>query len=532
VRKGPPVVGPAAGAPAYYGRAVSSEPVLTGAVGELFHVAGDAVVIVDSTQAVVAWSPGAATLFGISREEALAPGAAPLATQLPGLLALPPDGSAARQPLPPYGVLEIRHRVVGPHHLLLMRDVSDEVRRSEGLRSLSRLSRELLALDTPSLSAALAGVAGEARSMTGAGTSFVMLLQPGTPGSATHFVSDGAPLFSGGPPPFDGLLATPVRTRQAVRLADVEDAPDGVRLPGTHEPIGPLCAVPLLAGAEVLGLLGVTSPRGARLFDRLDEDLLVDLASHTSVAVRWAQGAEKEAARVQRRVEVISTARHDIRTPLAAGKGYSGLLLTMRDRMTAEQFDTAVLGLRQAFERVEQMTEQLLMDEKLESAGVVPRGSFVELRPLLDEVRRDAAVVSGRSEAVIVRFEPGAPACLAGDAGMVREVVDNLVGNAVKYGGVGGPVTVTVSAAGAQVRIEVQDLGPGIAPEDQGQLFERWTQTASTGNGAAKGFGLGLSIVKRLVAAHGGEVGVHSQLGSGATFWVSLPTEPPAEPPD
>ncbi|GAC1443479.1 MAG: hypothetical protein NVSMB55_17120 [Mycobacteriales bacterium] len=505
-----------------------SEPIVAGAVGELFHVTGDAVVIVDDACTVVAWSPGAATLFGISREEALAPGAAPLAGHLAELLALPPDGGASRRPLPPYGVLEVRHRKVGPHHLLLMRDVSEEVRRSEGLRALSRLSRGLLALETPSLQQTLASVAAEARSMTGAGTSIVMLRQLGGSAETTHYVCDGLEaLFPDGPPRFFGLLATPIRTRRAVRLADVADAPEGVSLPGNHGPVGPLCAVPLLAGTDVLGLLAITSPPGARVFDRLDQELLVDLAGHTAVAVRWADGAEKEAARVRLRREIISTARHDIRTPLGAGKGYSNLLLTRRDRMTPEQVTSAVEGLKQAFDRIQVMTEQLLMDEKLETGGAEPSWSTVELGPLLEDVRRDAMVITGRADAVLLVAPLGADR-LAGDPSMVREVVDNLVGNALKYGGDTAPVTVSVVDLGAEVRIEVRDQGPGIDPAEQSRLFERWTRMMSTKGGSAKGFGLGLSIVKRLVTAHGGTVGVRSQLGDGATFWVTFPSTVPA----
>jgi signal transduction histidine kinase len=505
---------------------VSSESIVTGDVGELFHVTGDAVVIVDDASTVVAWSPGASSLFGIAREDALAAGATPLAEHLPSLLELPPDGSAVRRPLAPYGILEVRHRKVGPHHLLLMRDVSDEVRRSEGLRALSRLTRELLAQETPSVVAVLATVAGEATSMTGAANSFVMLLRPGSMSETSHFVCDAPELFPEGPPRFSGLLSTPVRTRSVVRLTDAGDSSVGEGLPGPHLVVGPLCAVPLLAGADVLGLLAVSSPRGSRVFDQLDEELLMDLAGHTAVAVRWAQGAEKEAARVRERREIISTARHDIRTPLGAGKGYTSLLLSRRDAMSPEQVQMAVEGLRQAFERIEQMTEQLLMDENLESAGAQLQWARVELKPLLDEVCRDAGVVTGRPDAVVTVIDDDAPPCLAGDPGMVREVVDNLVGNALKYGG-DRPVTVTVSPANDQVRIDVHDDGPGIDLADQADLFERWTRTQSSRSGATKGFGLGLSIVRRLVTAHGGNVGVRSQPGAGATFWVTFPAELP-----
>jgi two-component system OmpR family sensor kinase len=262
------------------------------------------------------------------------------------------------------------------------------------------------------------------------------------------------------------------------------------------------------------------------VFDQLDEELLIDLAGHTAVAVRWAHGAEKEADRLRQRAEIISTARHDIRTPLGAGKGYSALLLNRRDRMTPEQISSAVEGLAQAFERIEQMAEQLLMDEKLEVTGVDPQWGMIDLAPVLAEIRRDAAVVTGQPDAVVVAVEPDL--CLAGDAGMVREVIDNLVGNALKYGGGDAPVTVNAYDEGGYVHLEVCDQGPGIEPAEQARLFERWTRAESTKASSAKGFGLGLSIVKRLVTAHGGEVGVRSEVGKGATFWVTFPAQLPA----
>ena len=505
---------------------MTSEPVIQGAVGELFHVTSDAVVVVDGQQ-VVAWSPGTAALFGISREQALESGAAPLGEHLTTLLALPLDGRAYRLPLPPYGVLEIRHRLVGTSHLLLLRGVSDEVRRSEGLRALSRLSRGLLGEDAPSVAAVLQTVATEAKAMTGAAFSAVMLLRPGSTTETSHFLYD-APreLFPEQMPRFLGLLAVPVRTRRAVRLADCSNHPAGVGLPGVHPVLGPLCAVPLLAGPEVLGLLAIASPPAARTFDAVDEELLVDLAGHTAVAVRWAQGTERETARQRLHAEVISTARHDIRTPLSAGKGYARLLLNRREQMSPDQVDTALAGLVQSIERIEQMTDHLLVDELLDGAGALPQWTLVDVPALLAEVRRDCAVVTGRPQPVVAVFVDDAPRQLAGDPGMVREVMDNLVGNALKHGG-NGTVTVSVRAEGDTVRLDVHDEGPGIAESDQALLFQRWTRTSLTRSTGTPGFGLGLSIVQRLVTAHGGAVGVSSRLGEGATFWVTFPAELP-----
>jgi signal transduction histidine kinase len=106
---------------------------------------------------------------------------------------------------------------------------------------------------------------------------------------------------------------------------------------------------------------------------------------------------------------------------------------------------------------------------------------------------------------------------------MVREVLDNLVGNALKHAPDGTMVVVSTRAAGGQVRFDVRDSGPGIPESEQAALFERWTRTDSSRTKQLPGTGLGLSIVKRLVTAHGGTVGVSSRPGDGATFWVTFP---------
>jgi signal transduction histidine kinase len=509
--------------PTVYGRGVtSSTSAMTGAVGEVLEGTGDAVVIVDAGR-VVAWSPGAAELFGIPRDEALAPGATPLHEHLPALLAVPRDGVAVRMPLAPYGVLEVRHREVGTHQMLLIRDVSVEVRRSEGLRRLSRLSRGLLVEAEPTVSGVLATVAHAAREMTGASSGVVLLLHGSEAGPV---VQDGGDEQS--TDDYAHLLMVAARARRPLRVADLAKDGAGVALEPPYPPIGPLCAVPLVAGIDLLGALAVSSPTGGRVFDAVDQELLVDLAAHASVGIRWAQGIEKEKERARLRADVVRTARHDIRTPIGAGKGYSSLLLTKADKMSPEQVQMALEGLKQAFERIQAMTDRLLVDEELEVVGATPQWASVALASLLDEVRRDAEVVTGRADAVEVVFEPGAAQTVAGDVGMVRVVVDNLVGNALKHAGHVAPVVVAVLPAGGCVRLEVRDKGPGIAVEDQAALFERWSRLDGTRSSGTAGFGLGLSIVKRLVEAHGGDIGGESAPGEGATFWVTLPTEQPA----
>jgi signal transduction histidine kinase len=99
------------------------------------------------------------------------------------------------------------------------------------------------------------------------------------------------------------------------------------------------------------------------------------------------------------RQEVVDTARHDIRTPVGAGKGFALLLQRKRDRMSPEQVETALQGLVDSFSRIEAFSQRLLLDEQT-AAGVEPQWGAVAVAPLLESVRRDAAALTGREDVV------------------------------------------------------------------------------------------------------------------------------------
>jgi signal transduction histidine kinase len=122
------------------------------------------------------------------------------------------------------------------------------------------------------------------------------------------------------------------------------------------------------------------------------------------------------------------------------------------------------------------------------------------------ELRIDADVA--RSESVLC------------DGGRVMQVFANLVGNAIKFSPTGGAVIVRAERVGDAVRFSVSDRGPGIAPGSRAHVFDRFWQAEKS---APVGLGLGLSIAKSVVEAHGGEIGVESEIGKGATFFFTLP---------
>ena len=495
-------------------------PIRDGAIGELFHATPDAVLVFSGSALVVSNGP-ASVLFGC------APSEIGTRVDLAPLLAVPPGATLHRIELPPHGVVDVIRRHVGDFDVLILRDVTRGVRQERGLRRIADVSRTLIGA-APSVPAVLQSLVTEAKHLTDSAYSALLLLREGSTTETSHFVYD-APrqLFPTRMPRVVGLLAVPVVQRGPARLADIRGHAAGVGLPGVHPPIGPLVAVPLLAGRDVIGELAVANPPGGRVFDDIDEQLLQDLAAHVVVAVRWAQQAERIREEELQRQEVVDTARHDIRTPLGAGKGYAALLARKLERMTPEQVQVALDGLTGAFDRIESFTQRLLVDQRHTDIGVHPQWQRVPVRELLEELRRDAEATAGR-DVVQVVVEHGAPEVLAGDPEMVREVLDNLVGNALKHSPATSPVVVSVRAEGAFVRVDVRDEGPGIADADQSSLFERWSRTDSSRSRQVPGFGLGLSIVKRLVTAHGGTLGVSSRPGEGATFWVTFPTEAPA----
>jgi signal transduction histidine kinase len=108
------------------------------------------------------------------------------------------------------------------------------------------------------------------------------------------------------------------------------------------------------------------------------------------------------------------------------------------------------------------------------------------------------------------------------DADRMREAIDNLVSNAIKYSPIGGKIALLITGDADYVRISISDEGPGLSPEDLDRLFGRFQRLSAKPTGGESSTGLGLSIVKRIIDMHGGEVNAHSP-GQGATFTILLP---------
>lgn len=218
--------------------------------------------------------------------------------------------------------------------------------------------------------------------------------------------------------------------------------------------------------------------------------------------------------------EFVATVSHDLRAPLTFMRGYASML-PMAGDLSDKQRD--YVG--RILHGVGQMSE--LIDALLD-LGRIEAGVGLERKPchlgaiLVESVdgMRARAVAKG----VTLRLEQaeGAPV-VAGDAALLRQVVTNLVDNAIKYTPSGGAVTVGFAIHEKQAMIRVADTGIGIAPDDQVRLFEKFYRIKRRDTMGVQGTGLGLAIVKSIVERHGGRVWVESELNKGSTFCVVLP---------
>jgi len=225
--------------------------------------------------------------------------------------------------------------------------------------------------------------------------------------------------------------------------------------------------------------------------------------------------------------QFLANVSHELRTPLNSVIGFSELLLTGQVE-GAPLSDTQ----RDYLETISRNGRHLLqlINELLDLSKIAAGRMDLHLEPVpLDALLREAVDnVRAQLEARRHRLalEPAAQSVsVTADRGRVLQILLNLLSNAIKFTADGGLVTLAarVEGGGRHVRVTVTDTGIGIAPEDQAKLFQEFVQLDAGPSRRYEGTGLGLALSKRLVELHGGAIGVESALGTGSTFWFTLP---------
>ena len=276
--------------------------------------------------------------------------------------------------------------------------------------------------------------------------------------------------------------------------------------------------LPMLAAAPVLAstvaYVLIFGYRAQADFDAgaRERTELIDELSAARVAAERASEAKSM---------FLANMSHEIRTPMNGVLGMAELLsatpLDSRQQVFAETIHKSGAALLT-------IINDILDFSKIEAGKLELDAAPFDLRASVEDV---AALVASRAQEknieVIVRFQPDLPSTLIGDGGRIRQIVTNLVGNAIKFTEK-GYVLINVSGAASEdeaaIRIEVTDTGVGIPDEKLERIFDAFQQADTSTTRQFGGTGLGLSITNRLVEAMGGEIGVSSRIGEGSTFWI------------
>ena len=213
-------------------------------------------------------------------------------------------------------------------------------------------------------------------------------------------------------------------------------------------------------------------------------------------------------------------ASHELRTPLTVIKGETELAL--RRPRPAEDYRLVLESTLEEIDRMTRIVDELLFLSRADLGEVAIESLPVRLDALVEDIQRQAAVL-GQEHGVQVTVGTVEPAVVLGDELRLRELLLNLVDNAVKYSRPGGKVEIALVREGATARLSVTDQGIGMAPEEQGRIFDRFYRTDAARAHFKKGTGLGLSICKWIAEAHHGRIEVQSQVGEGSRFTVVLP---------
>lgn len=278
-----------------------------------------------------------------------------------------------------------------------------------------------------------------------------------------------------------------------------------------------MLVVPLLYQGRVIGVLEAINKQDGAPCTMQDIDLLQALASQAAVAI--------ENARLFQQFDTIAEVMHELKTPLLALTAATDLL--SHPQLPADKRQVIMHTVQSEVHRMSQLTQDFLELSRLDSGRARLNWEAINVDRFLQEVasiqRPQAAL---RQITIRVDVPPAGLPPLQADSQRLRQVLLNLISNAIKYNVEGGEVLLTavVEPQFNEMTISVSDTGPGIEPEHMPRLFDRFYRVPGS-EGYTEGTGLGLSIAKRIIEAHGGRLELTSTVGKGTTFNCILKLE-------
>lgn len=264
----------------------------------------------------------------------------------------------------------------------------------------------------------------------------------------------------------------------------------------------------------VLGGLGVALIQASRQFLTLRENRHL-LAREREVVYRL-----RELDRM--RADFMAVVSHDFANPLTVIGGMASMLRSRRAQIDPAEQDEMLEAIEQEAARLSDLARDVLTAVRAEHGDLSYHFELVDVGAIADRCTRLVGQLSGLHE---ITFERSGASVVEGDEARIQEVLLNLLDNAIKYSPAGGRVTLRVRGEEKHVRIEIEDQGVGLTPEDAARVFDRMVRIRNESTRDIKGTGLGLYIVRRIVEAHGGRIWAEGRPGKGSTFVIELPRE-------
>lgn len=329
----------------------------------------------------------------------------------------------------------------------------------------------------------------------------------------------------------EGISGRAVNERRMIYIRDTYRESDFLFF---DDVLRSLLVVPLISRNEVIGTLTVDSDRPYAFSDS-DTQLLMIAAAQVSVAIasaRLFEALEERAAELavayeelkendRLKDELVQNVSHELRTPLTFIRGYVDLLVDGEmGELSPEQLRALTIVAEKTGE-VTRLVEDIMSLQRIDSANLM-RQQFSMAVLLESAIDCHKMSASKRGLDLILR-PPTTKGIVEADRGRMNQVLDNLIGNAMKFSPDGGAIELRMTERKNDVLVVVSDQGIGIASDKVNRIFERFYQIDGSSRRRFGGAGIGLAIVKRIIDAHQGDIWIKSEIGSGSRFFFTVP---------
>jgi signal transduction histidine kinase len=258
-----------------------------------------------------------------------------------------------------------------------------------------------------------------------------------------------------------------------------------------------------------------------RLEERVAERTQDLTTANRRLTAQWARLRQANSFKS----EILGTVAHDLKNPLGVILGRTEILKEMIAGAGAldDNVQAQIAHIRDAANRLTEMVDDLVADAMADALNITIRREPVDISVLVQEVAETNRPLANRKEQTITVSAPPDHSAMC-DADRIREAIDNLISNSVKYSPIGGAIDIMVTQEAGNIMVKVRDQGAGLSPEDISRLFGRFQRLSAKPTAGESSTGLGLSIVKRIVDLHGGRITVESAgHAKGSTFNMQLP---------